>query len=302
MKDRTVRNTPLIDPHHHLYDLENNYYPWLMDNIKPGAMGDYRAICKSYLLEDYLEDAKNQNLVKSVHLDVGWDPADPAGETAWLQKVADKHGFPHGIVGYADLTRPDVEDLLDRHMESPNFRGIRQSLNYHPDPVMTWWAAPGVSRTAEWRRGYALLGKKNLSFDLQIYPSQMEASYDLAKTFPDIQILLNHTGMNLFGMEHFGEWEKGMRVLAQAPNAACKISGLGMGDFNWTVDSIRPYVLTAIDIFGVDRCMFASNFSVDKLYSSYDAVFNAFKEITADFSDSEALKLFHDNAERYYRL
>lgn len=297
-----MRDIPIIDPHHHLWDLEKNYYPWLTDTIAPAAFGDYTAICKSYRLEDFLDDAKNQNVVKSVHLDVGFDPADPVGETAWLQGIADTHGFPHGIVGYADLSKPDVEDILDHHNEYPNFKGIRQSLNFHPDTAKTYMNRPGVSREAAWRRGFSLLAQKNLSFDLQIYFPQMKEAYELAQDFPDTQIVLNHTGMQVDGPEYFDDWKKGMKILAQAPNVACKISGLGMGDWKWTVKSIRPYVLTAIDVFGIDRCMFASNFPVDKLFSTYDAIFNAFKEITVDFSDGDARCLFHDNAARFYKL
>lgn len=293
---------PFIDPHHHLWDLEENYYPWLSDGVKPSAFGDYTAIVKSYRIEDYLEDAKNQNLVKSVHLDVGYDPKDPVGETRWLQSVADRHGFPHGIVGYADLSKPDVGELLDRHMEHANFRGIRQSMNYHADPAKTYQARPEVSRTPEWRRGFEELTKRRLSFDLQLYYPQMGEFAELARAFPDTQIILNHTGMQVDGPEHFEGWREGMRTLAEAPNVACKISGLGMGDWNWTTESIRPYVEEAIAIFGVERCMFATNFPVDKLFSSYDAIVDAFKAITADYPRSDRMALFHDNAERFYRL
>ncbi len=293
---------PLIDPHHHLWDLEENYYPWLSDGVKPSAFGDYTAINRSYRIEDFLADAKNQNLVKSVHLDVGWDPKDPVGETRWLQGVADRHGFPHGIVGYADFSKPDVADLLDGHMQYPNFRGIRQSMNWHEDPAKTYQQAPEVSRTPEWRRGFRELVKRGLSFDLQLYYWQMEEFLELARDFPDTQIILNHTGMQVDGPSHFDGWRGGMRRLAEAPNVACKISGLGMGDFTWTTETIRPYVEEAIAAFGVERCMFASNFPVDKLFSIYDAIFDAFKEITRAYSRDERLALFHENAERYYRL
>ncbi|WP_163268472.1 amidohydrolase family protein [Chelativorans alearense] len=297
-----ANDIPLIDPHHHLWDITNNYYPWLNDGPKPSAFGDYTAIISDYLIEDFLDDSKNQNLVKSVHLDVGYDPADPVGETKWLQGIADKLGFPHGIVGYADFRKPDVGDLLDAHMEFPNFRGIRQSMNYHEDPAKTYLDRPEVSRTPEWRRGFKELVKRSLSFDLQLYYPQMGEFHELAREFPDTQIILNHTGMQVDGPDHFVGWRNGMRTLAAAENVACKISGLGMGDFTWTTESIRPYVEAAIDIFGVDRCMFASNFPVDKLFSSYDATFDSFKEITKDYPKSDRMKLFHDNAARYYRL
>ncbi|ATU95497.1 hypothetical protein B5P45_11405 [Phyllobacterium zundukense] len=293
---------PIIDPHFHLWDLETNYYPWLSDGVKPSAFGDYTAINKTYLIEDFLADAKNQNLVKAVHLDVGYDPRDPAGETRWLQGVADTHGFPHGIVGYADLRKPNVGDLLDEHMSHANFRGIRQSMNFHKDPGKTYLTDPEVSRTPEWRRGFKELARRSLSFDLQLYYWQMEEFLELARDFPDVQIILNHTGMQVDGREHFEAWRKSMRTLAQAPNVACKISGLGMGDWTWTNQSIRPYVEEAIAAFRAERCMFASNFPVDKLFSSYDAVFNAFKEITKDFTLTERKALFHGNAERIYRL
>lgn len=294
---------PIIDPHHHLYDLERHRYPWLQDGVKPIVFGDYTAICKSYLLDDFLADARNQTLVKSVHLDVGFDPADPVGETRWLQSVADRHGFPHGIVGYADLADPKVEGVLEAHRAHKNFRGIRQSMNYHPDPTKTYLNRPGVSREPGWRSGFALLRKFDLSFDLQIYYPQMDEFIELARRFPDTQMILDHTGMLVDrSAEDIAAWKNAMHRLAEAPNIACKISGLGMGDWTWTVDSIRPFVLTAIEAFGVDRCMFASNFPVDKLFSSYDAIFDAFKKITQGVSLDERRKLFHDNALRIYRL
>ena len=297
-----MADLPIIDAHHHLYDVENNRYPWLQDGVKPIVFGDYSPICKSYPIEHFLEDCRNQNVVKSVHLDVGFDPSDPVGETRWLQGLADKHGFPHGIVGYANLSMPNVRGILESHLAFANFRGIRQSLNYHPDPVKTYLERPGVSREPDWRRGFALLRDLGLSFDLQIYYPQMDEAYDLARAFPDTQIILNHTGMQVDGPDHFDAWRRGMQHLASASNVACKISGLGMGDWKWTVDSIRPYVLAAIEAFGVDRCMFASNFPVDKLFSGYDAIFDAFKEITVGLSPEDRRQLFHDNAERFYRL
>jgi predicted TIM-barrel fold metal-dependent hydrolase len=293
---------PLIDPHHHLWNLDENYYPWLSDQVAPAAWGTYDELLTNYTIDDFLADAEGQNLVKSVHLDVGYDPSDPVGETRWLQGIADVHGFPHGIVGFADLSRPDVTDILDGHLQQANFRGVRGSMNYHLEKAKTYQTRPEVSRTTEWRRGFAEVRNRGLSFDLQLYYPQMQEFFELASDFPDVQILLNHTGMQVDGPDHFGPWREGMATLAQAPNVACKISGLGMGDHHWTTKSITPYVEAALDSFGVERCMFASNFPVDKLFSSYSEVFDAFREITDGYSESEKWALFHDNAQRYYRL
>lgn len=295
-------DVPLIDPHFHLWNLDENYYPWLSDEAGPAAWGSYDDLLANYLIDDYLRDAGEQQLVKSVHLDVGWDPRDPVGETRWLQKIADQRGFPHGIVGHADLASPQVESILDGHSEHANFRGVRQSMNYHPDPAKTYQSRPEVSRTPEWARGFRQLRKRELSFDLQLYFPQMPEFFELASRYDDVQIILNHTGMQVDGPEHFEAWRKGMAELAQAPNVACKISGLGMGDNDWSTESIRPYVESTLDLFGVERCMFASNFPIDKLFSSYADVFEAFREITRGYSHDERRALFHDNAARYYRL
>jgi predicted TIM-barrel fold metal-dependent hydrolase len=125
----------------------------------------------------------------------------------------------------------------------------------------------------------------------------------LAARHPGIQLLLNHTGLPLRRDPAYLEgWRQQMRTLAAQPNIAAKISGLGMFEPDWTADSIRPLVLDTIEIFGIDRCLFASNFPVDRLASGYDAIWQAFDEITAEFSEPERRKLFHDNAAHFYRL
>jgi predicted TIM-barrel fold metal-dependent hydrolase len=267
------------------------------------VFGDYSAIRKDYLIGDFLADIKNQNVVKTVHLQVEYDHNDPVAETRWLQSVADEHGYPHGIVGFADLASPNAQAVIEEHCQYKNVRGIRQCLNFHRDPVKTFIDSPHLMSDPQWRRGYALLKQHGLSFDLQLYYTQMEEALALARDFPDTPMVLNHTGMPVDRKpEEIEAWEKSMTLLASADNVLCKISGLGMGDWKWTVDSIRPFVLHAIEAFGVERCMFASNFPVDQLFSSYDDVFNAFKEITRHFSAHERAALFHDNAERVYRL
>jgi len=298
-----VDSLPIIDPHHHLYDLKTGRYPWLQGPMLDRVFGDYSAIRKDYLIEDFLADIKHQNVVKTVHLQVEYDHNDPVAETRWLQSVANEHGYPHGIVGFADLSSDDVQAVLEAHCEFPNVRGIRQCLNYHRDPVKTFIDNPHLMIDPRWRRGYALLARYGLSFDLQLYYTQMEEALALARDFPDTPIVLNHTGMPVDRTpEDIEGWKKSMMLLASAPNVSCKISGLGMGAWTWTVDSIRPFVLHAIEAFGAERCMFASNFPVDKLFSSYDGVFDAFKAITQDFSAQERCALFHDNAQRVYRL
>jgi predicted TIM-barrel fold metal-dependent hydrolase len=294
----------IIDAHHHLWDLQRHAYPWLKPETRHPA-GDLTPLCKSYGLADFLADAQNQALAKSVHLEAA--SADPVAETAWLQGLAEAPGpggFPHAIVAYADLADPTVEAVLERHCAHPNVRGIRFMLNHLPDDPLycmtergDWLADP------QWQAGYALLEKYYLSFDLQVYAHQMAEAAALAARFPGIQLMLNHTGLPLRrDAAYLAKWRAGMRTLAAQQNVAAKISGLGMFEPDWTAASIRPLVLSTIEIFGPERCLFASNFPVDKLASDYDAIWQAFDLITADFSADERRKLFHDNAAHFYRL
>jgi predicted TIM-barrel fold metal-dependent hydrolase len=295
---------PIVDPHHHLWDLEHFSYPWLSTRPLPASVaGDVGPIAKSYLLDDYLADAANQNVVKSVHIDAGFDPSYPVEETRWLQATADKHGFPHGIVARAELHRPDVEATLAAHCAFPNMRGIRHIVNWHPDPAKTYVSKPDFLTDTAWLRGFVLLKRYGLSFDLQLYPSQMIDAARLAAHHPDTTIILNHAGMPVDrDPDALSLWREGMRSLAAQPNVQVKISGLGMVDWNWTEESIRPFVLDTIEIFGVERCMFASNFPVDKLYSSFGTLYRAFRSIVSDFSFGERRKLFSDNALATYRI
>ena len=217
--------------------------------------------------------------------------------------MADKHGFPHGIVARATLDSPDVEQILEGHARYKNIRGIRHAINWHPDPAKSYVNRPDLIRTDAWRRGFGLLRRFGLSFDLQLYPAQMADAAALAHANPDVLIILNHAGMPVDRNEEgIRLWRRGMQELAAAANVVVKISGKGTVDRNWTVESIRPFVLQTIEAFGVSRCMFASNFPVDKLFSDFDTLYAAFREITAPFSAEERRMLFHDNAARYYRL
>ena len=186
---------PVIDAHHHLWDLERNKYPWLQVRpFAPRLEGDIGPIAMDYLLDDYLADTRNQNVVRSVHIECGWDPSNPVGETEWLQRLADKHGYPHGIVARATLDAPDVEEVLEGHARHKNIRGIRHAINWHSDPTKTYVDRPDLIRNAAWRRGFGLLRRFGFSFDLQLYPAQMADAAELARAYPDMLITQTNAG------------------------------------------------------------------------------------------------------------
>jgi predicted TIM-barrel fold metal-dependent hydrolase len=295
----------IVDPHHHLWDLGLHYYPWLVDEPLQAVFGPYEAIRRNYRIADLRAESCRHELIKSVHIQTDFEPGNPVGETAWLQSVADdpaSNGMPNGIVAYCNLADPDALRILEGHAQYPNLRGIRHILNHHPDPVLTFTDRDFLKDSA-WLDNFALLQRFDLSFDLQLYEPQMADAARLAKRYPSTQIILNHTGMpHDRTAEGIEAWHKGMRQLAACDNVVCKISGLGMLDHRWTIESIRPFVLDTIAIFGPDRSMFASNFPVDRLFSTYDAIWDAFDALTEDLSEDERNRLFVGNAERFYRI
>lgn len=292
-----------IDAHHHLWDLTVNRHPWLEGPPVKAHFGSTDRLPRGYSIDAYLEDIDGQNIVKSVHVEAGADPSDPVRETRWLQAIADAHGFPHGIVAYASLNQKEVRGVLEAHCELRNMRGIRMMTKKVGELSKDTDASGSLMSDADWRQGFKILGELGLSFDLQAPTPLMNEAAELASAFPDMQVMLTHAGLPLDRTEEgMAAWRDGMRRLADRPNIALKVSGVPMTDWNWTVDSLRPVVLTAIEIFGVDRTMFGSNFPIDGLYSDYATLFNAYREITADFTAEEQRRLFHDNAARLYRL
>lgn len=293
----------IIDAHHHLWDLDHGRrYAWLQDLPRgEGVCGDVGPIATSYLAANLKADTADYDLVQSVHVEAL--PVDPMAEARWVQQVADTTGLCQAIVGRAELHRPDLEKTLATQKTHRSLRGIRHIVNWHEKPNLTFVDRGDLLVDGAWNAGFKLLKKYDLSFDLQLYPHQMTDAAGLARRNPETLIVLNHTGMPDDKSEAgLSQWRSGMRALAANGNVVAKISGLGMLDWKWTTKSIRPFVLETIDIFGIDRCMFASNFPVDKLYSSFKTLYGAFEAIVAAFSAEEQAKLFHDNAARWYRL
>ena len=294
----------VVDPHIHIWDLKGHRYPWLEE---PGTsfVGDARDLKHDYLIGDLLGEASPIEILKLVHVDANHDPADPVEETRWLQSVADNegHGKPNAIVAGADLSAANVQEVLERHAAFANTRGIRQILNVHEEPLYDY-VGRHYMREPRWRKNFALLKTHSMSFDLQLYPSQMNEAVELAREHHDTQFIVNHAGMfvDRRSIAGYRQWRDGMRALAQCPNVAVKISGLAMFDHQWSVESFRPYVLETIDTFGTDRAMFASNFPVDRLFATYAGLWNAYAAIVSDASAAEKDALFKGNAERIYRI
>ncbi len=314
---------PICDPHHHFWESSEARDQYLLNDLMQDTGGGHRIIqtvfveCRSRYRED------------------GPIEMRPVGETEFVESIAAESATgqygttlaANGIVSYADLSLGDaVTPVLEAHESASRgrFRGIRNSLGWDASAEITSARgdAPGLMLDKKFREGFACLQKYGLSFDALLYHTQLMELVDLAKAFPDITIILNHVGRPLgIGpyagkrQEVFQEWKKGIVEVAACPNVVVKVGGLGnpISGFDWhkrrvpptseeLAEAAAPYYLFCIEKFGANRCMFESNFPVDKASYSYTVVWNAFKRISKDFSEEERAALFHDTAAQVYRL
>ncbi len=297
-----IIDVPVVDAHHHLAQLALGY-PWLAADAPTDRYhGDDRQLREDYLIEQYRADTSQLPLVASVHIENG--AADPIAEAEWIGTVIGTHApVPAVHVARADLSSTDAARQLEQLASMPHVRGVRHILNWHPDPSVSHTPRPGIILEPKWRRTFALLAGLNLSFDLQVFAHQLMDAAHLAGDHPETQIILDHAGMPLGrDADALRAWAAGLRIVAQHQNVSVKISAIGTTDHRWTQTSITPIVVEAIEAFGPDRVMFASNFPVDGMYSTLPDLYRAFAAATAGFSRDERAQMFGRTAARVYRL
>lgn len=295
---------PIVDAHQHFWDLERNYHPWLCDPEPiPFRYGDYSALRRSYLPSNYRADTARHRIIGTVHVEAEWDRKTSAAETHWLETIASCHGLPSAIVAHAALDSQDAGDLISRHAESSLVRGIRHKPHAVASARDAKRGHAGSMDDPAWRRGYECLERHGLSFDLQTPWWHLDAAADLARDFPRTQIIINHTGLPADRTpEGLAGWRRAMATVAEQPNVAVKISGLGQPHQPWTLEANGPIIRETVSIFGVDRSLFASNYPVDSLVASYDTIVDVMKGALSDRSPDERGKIFSGNAVRLYRL
>jgi predicted TIM-barrel fold metal-dependent hydrolase len=315
-------NRPIIDPHHHLWH-RPNLSTYLLDDLWADTESGHR-IEKTVFIEcraGYREDGPE-------HLRV-------VGETEFVAKIAQvsQHGgdgkaVVAAIVSHADLTRGDVlDEVLDAHAVAGKglFRGIRHGGAYDPEPEalsIRRFAIAGLYDRDHFRAGLRMLGRRGLSYDTWHYHHQNRAFLELARAVPDTTLVLDHFGTPLgvgrFADQReaiFAQWKLDIAELARCPNVFAKLGGLAMPDngFGWDqrdrpassdelVAAQRRYYQHVIECFGPSRCMFESNFPVDKRSISYRVLWNALKKIASEYSAAEQHAMFYETAQRVYRL
>jgi predicted TIM-barrel fold metal-dependent hydrolase len=274
----------IADAHLHLWDARAHRYPWLNDEPIAFRYGDYSALPRRYLVADYRRDAGRWNVARGVHVEAQWDPRDAAGEMEFIARLRAEHGFPTVAIAQAWLDGDGGPAVLDAQAAHPFVRGVRHKPR------------AGQMDDARWRAGYARLAQLGLHFELQVPWRQLGEAARLAAEFPDTGIVLNHAGLPL--PAELAGWRDAMRELARRPNVTVKISGLG----NLAGHAQREVIGRVLELYGMRRAMFASNYPVDRLRASYDAIYRLFDDATRALSAAERRALFHDNAVRIYRM
>ena len=297
----------ITDPHFHLW--APTTHSWLKDkaSLSNHPAGDMNPVGRDYNMHEFLSESDKYDLDKSVHVQCYHD--DPLQETRSLQSIADNTtfsgGHPHGIIAYAELESPDIESTVTKQMEFTNFRGIRQCIDYHPKyenrrlcPRDDLMADPAF------HRGLQVMAEHNLVFDLQLYPIQLFAASVMAAAHPTLSIVINHCGFPMLSEEPCWEWIKGLMLMANNDNVFIKLSGWGIVDQHFDKMKMKHIIKTVIDIFGVDRCLFASDFPVDKIHGEYDMYWDLYIEILEElgYDEDDIDKMIHRNAIRVYKL
>ncbi len=295
---------PVIDAHHHLWDLSLGRHPWIEGRDPAMAsLGDLDFLRRDYLPGDFLADVGAANFAGSVHVEAAWDRTDdPVAETRWLMSVPRPRGVAARLVGFVHLDAPDVEAQLAAHRAAGPVVGVRETIRWHPDPAKRWTDAGILDRPAI-RRGIAALARAGMLLEVLMNPYQSDDVARLARDMPDLQIVVNHCATpvdrDAAGLDR---WRAGLALMAAQPNVAIKVSNFGAYAPDKSPAGLRSAVLTCIDAFGPARAMFGTDYPVGRRALSYADNVAGFAHAIAGFTAEEQQALFHGNAWRVYRF
>jgi predicted TIM-barrel fold metal-dependent hydrolase len=292
---------PVIDAHHHIWRQAD--LPWLAGPMLPRIFGPYEEIRRDYPIGEFLADIAETDVERSVYVQANWAKERAEDEVAWVQKTADESGWPHAIVGYADFLSDDVRPHLEKLKKYPLLRGVRMQLHWHDNPQYRFASRADLADDEKFRRNFSALADYGLSFDLQVFAPQMAGAARLAADFPGTTFILQHAGMledtSRSGWE---AWREGMKELAAQPNVVSKLSGLGTFIHRNDPAHIAMTVRETVALFGVDRCLYGSNFPIEKLWTDYSSLIDAYRAALASYSPVDQRAMLFDNAARVYRL
>jgi predicted TIM-barrel fold metal-dependent hydrolase len=290
-----------VDSHFHIWRRED--LAWLSGPMQPRIFGPYEPIRRDYPIEEYMLDLAGQGVTASVYVQANWPAGQERAEVTWVSAEADRAGWPLAIIAYADLVRGDARSEIDTLSANPRVRGIRQQLHWHENPQYRFAARADLCADPVLQRNVAALAARGLVFELQVFAGQMEQAAMLADAAPETTLVLQHAGMaEDLSAEGMALWRRGMGLLARRPNVVAKLSGLGTFLHRLDPSHVRQIVGETVRLFGPERCLFGSNFPIEKLWTDYAALLVAHRDAVAPFGEGAMRAIFDNTARRVYRL
>ena len=293
--------TVIVDAHHHIWRQDD--LPWLKGPMQPRIFGPYEPIRRDYPIAEYLSDISGSGVAQSVYVQTNWPKTEFEAEAAWVQHTHDEAGWPHALVAYADLTVEDARPQLDRLAAYPLMRGVRMQLHWHENPMYRFAASANLCDDPVIQRNVARLADYGWAFDLQVFAGQMASAARLAEACPNVTFVLQHAGMwEDLSPQGRDLWREGMSRLAAQPNVVSKLSGLGTFLHRNDPSHIAEVMRETVALFGAERCLFGSNFPIEKLWTSYADLIAAYVEAAEPLNAAQRNAIFAATARRVYRL
>jgi predicted TIM-barrel fold metal-dependent hydrolase len=290
--------TGFVDSHFHIWRQQD--LPWLVGPMQPRIFGPYEPIRRDYPIAEYLGDCRPAGITEAVYVQANWAPLRYLDEVAYVSRASDEAGFPIAIVAYADMLADDARPQLDKLAANPRVRGVRMQLHWHENALYRFASGPELARDPRLIANVGRLADYGFSFDLQVFAGQMAGAADLAAACPGVTFVLQHAGM-LEDLSPGGlaTWRAGMTLLASQPNIVSKLSGLGTFLRRNDASHIRLIAVQTLALFGAERCLFGSNFPIEKLWTTYPELISAH---LAAVPEEARQAVFNDTARRVYRL
>ena len=293
---------PVIDCHHHLWDLSMGRHPWLAEGGMT-ALGDLSYLRHDYLPADFASDATGTGVVASVCVEALWDsPNGPMEEIAWFDSLDRPAGVAGRYVAKADLAAPDVEIQLERLAAHPRVAGVRQTIRWHPDPVRRM-SDRILTDDPAWLAGVGRLQAHGLVLELLVYPWQAQAVFDIAQSNPDLPIVVNHCSSPIDRDEAgIARWKNGLGTMARVPNVHLKLSNFAKYSAGGTIQGARDFIGPCILAFGASRCLWGSDYPVARSTLPYRDTLKLFREAIGDRPAGEQQAMLFGNTARLYRM
>jgi predicted TIM-barrel fold metal-dependent hydrolase len=297
---------PIIDAHHHLWDLSGDKYPWLRPQGGFGPTGKFDALKgSSYLLDDYRRDIAGQRVVASVHAEALWDPEDgKINETVWLDSLDKSDNLAIRYIVGVDFGSPRTENEIREQASHPAVTAVRQTIAWTSDPDRTMMDRPHITREAGFLDALPVLIELGLSLELLMYPPQAQDVADLAAQFPGLRIVVNHIGSPIDQSESgIAQWHEGITVMSAAPNVYIKVSSAAGYLPKADPELLRPFVDHVVDSFGASRVMVGSDFPVAALIGwSLAEYFDVYRDFMRRLSPEDQRRVFFGTAAEVYGI